>query len=209
MSRGTIGDLRGASRVLVYGVTGSGKTTAAVRLGEVLGLPVRLVDDEVGWLPGWVERPTEEQRQIVSELVAGERWLLDSAYAKWSDLVLPRVEVVVALDYPRLLSLARLLRRTAHRWLLRTEVCNGNRETLRQIVSRESILVWHFRSFARKRRRILAWEGEPAGIPVLRLTHPRELGRLLRELGPADDSAPVRPGRGSGVARTEGGLSPP
>ena len=40
-------------RILVYGVTGSGKSTAAARLGAVTGLPVHLAD-ELTWLPGWV-----------------------------------------------------------------------------------------------------------------------------------------------------------
>jgi adenylate kinase family enzyme len=182
VSHGTVEDLRGAARVLLYGVTGSGKSTAAALVGEALGLPVHLVDEEIGWLPGWVERPLEEQRALAGGLVAQEEWVLDSAYGKWSDLVLPRVQVVVALDYPRWLSLARLVRRTAVRFVRRTEVCNGNRESLRAILARDSIIVWHFRSFARKRSRLRAWEGQPDGIPVIRLAHPRELDRLLAAL---------------------------
>ena len=44
-------------RILVYGVTGSGKTSLAQRIAEILALPWHSMDDEVGWLPGWVERP--------------------------------------------------------------------------------------------------------------------------------------------------------
>lgn len=183
MPAATTHDLLRADRVLLYGVTGSGKSTAATALGAALGLPVHLVDEEVGWLPGWVERPTEEQREIAGAIAAGERWVLDSAYGKWLDLVLPRAEVMVALDYPRWLSLARLVRRTATRWATREETCNGNVETARQILSRESILVWHFRSYRRKTDRIRAWERRPDGIPVLRLSHPRELEGLLARLG--------------------------
>ncbi|GAA5158061.1 hypothetical protein GCM10011366_18540 [Ornithinimicrobium tianjinense] len=163
-------------------MTGSGKSTAAVRLGELLGLPVHLVDEEVGWLPGWVERPTEDQRAIAAGIVAQDTWVLDSAYGKWSDLVLARAEVVVGLDYPRWLSLGRLVRRTLGRWAMRTQMCNGNVETARQILSRDSILLWHVRSFPRKRARMREWESRPDGIPVLRLSHPRELERLLGEL---------------------------
>lgn len=96
--------------------------------------------------------------------------------------MLPRAQVVVALDYPRWLSLGRLVRRTAHRWITRTPVCNGNVETLRQALSRDSILVWHFRSYQRKTRRIREWESGGDGIPVLRLTRPRQLDRLLASL---------------------------
>jgi adenylate kinase family enzyme len=179
VSRARIDDLRAASRVLVYGVTGSGKSVTAGRLGELTGLPVHLVDEEIGWLPGWVERDKAEQRELAAALADADRWVLDSAYGAWLDVVLPRVEVVVGLDYPRWVSLSRLVRRTARRWARREEVCNGNVETLRKIVAPDSILVWHFRSFARKRARLRDWEARPDGIPVLRLRHPRELTAVL------------------------------
>jgi len=82
----------------VYGVTGSGKTTLARRIGEITGLPWHCMDDEVGWLPRWVERPVEEQVRMVARLVAAEMWVLDTAYGHWRDLVLARTDLVVALD---------------------------------------------------------------------------------------------------------------
>lgn len=182
MPGATVDDVRRARRVLLYGVTGSGKSTAATRLGERLALPVHLADEEIGWLPGWVQREVGEQRAIAASVAAGEGWVLDTAYGAFLDVVLPRAQVVVALDYPRWLSLGRLVRRTAHRWITRTPVCNGNVETLRQALSRDSILVWHFRSYQRKTRRIREWESGGDGIPVLRLTRPRQLDRLLASL---------------------------
>lgn len=183
MPAATVDHVRRADRILVYGVTGSGKSTAAGLLGERLGLPVHLADEEIGWLPGWVQRDEAEQRRIAARVVAGERWVLDTAYGTFRDVVLPRTQVVVALDYPRWLSLARLARRTLSRWATRTPVCNGNVESLSQILSRDSILLWHFRSYPRKTRTIRTWESAPDGIPVLRLRHPRELDHLLASLG--------------------------
>jgi adenylate kinase family enzyme len=89
----------------VYGVTGSGKTTLAKEIGEVLGVPWHSVDDEIGWLPGWVERPRDEQRELASRIALSEKWVLDTAYGHWRDVVVPRADVIVALDYPRLVSL--------------------------------------------------------------------------------------------------------
>src|SRR5215510_8270767 len=109
------------------------------------------MDDEVGWLPDWVERPRQEQRALVAEIVSTDEWVLDTAYGHSLDLVLARTELIVALDYPRVVSLTRLARRTARRVVTREVACNGNTESLRQAVSRDSILVWHFRSFTAKR----------------------------------------------------------
>ncbi|WP_237393861.1 hypothetical protein [Pseudarthrobacter sp. ATCC 49987] len=66
--------------------------------------------------------------------------MLDSAYGAWCDVVLPRAELIVGLDYPRWLSLARLVRRTLRRVLTREPVCNGNEETIAGIFIEDSIL---------------------------------------------------------------------
>ena len=171
-------------RILFYGVTGTGKTTLAAAIAERTGLPWHEVD-QLTWQPGWVPVPEPEQRRQVQEICDGERWVLDTAYDVWVDLPLARADVVVALDYPRWLSLGRLLRRTVTRAIDRRPICNGNTESWRQAVSRDSIIVWHFRSFARKRARIRAWASDPGGPLVVRLTSPRAARRWLASLGPA------------------------
>jgi adenylate kinase family enzyme len=142
-----------AERILVYGVTGSGKSMLAARIAAVLRLPCHLVD-ELTWEPGWVMVDEDEQRRRIEAICAQDRWVLDTAYGKWLELPLARVQLIVALDYPRWLSLGRLVIRTAARIVDRKPICNGNVETLRGALSRDSIIVWHFRSFARKRARM-------------------------------------------------------
>lgn len=171
----------GARRILVYGVTGSGKSTAAGRIGERLGLPVTLVDD-LTWLPGWVPVAEETQRERIASVVAGDSWVLDSAYRVWLDLVEPRTELVVALDYPRWFSLVRLLRRTITGVVTQETRCNGNTESLRHVLSRDSILRWHFQSFRRKRERMRAWAESPDGPPVLLMRSARELDAWIATL---------------------------
>jgi adenylate kinase family enzyme len=169
-------------RVLLYGVTGSGKSTAALAIGARTGHPVTLVD-ELTWLPGWVPVEQSVQRELIGEIVAGERWLLDSSYGDWLSFVLPRVELVVGLDYPRWLSLSRLVRRTVSGAITREPRCNGNVETWRSMLSRESIIRWHFQSFERKRERMRAWAASSDGPEVLLFRHPRELEAWLATVG--------------------------
>jgi adenylate kinase family enzyme len=155
----------------VYGVTGSGKSTLAQTLGELTGIPVTSVDD-ITWSPGWFPMPTDEQIATFDRLTRGDAWVLDSAYGSWRDMVIERADVVVALDYPRLTSLGRLLRRTATRLIDGKEVCNGNRESLREVLGRDSILVWQLTSFRRKRAQMRAWESAGSGPLVIRLRRP-------------------------------------
>ncbi len=180
--------LGGAQRILVYGVTGSGKTTVASQISEATGIAWTDVD-ALTWEPAWTQVSAEEQRRRIGPICAGESWILDTAYASWRDVVLERAEVIVALDYPRWVSLRRLLRRTLVRLVTREEVCNGNVESWRQVFSRDSILLWHFRSFANKRTRIAEWAASSSGPPVLRLRSPRETSACLEDLRAGSERA--------------------
>jgi adenylate kinase family enzyme len=173
-----------ADRILVYGVTGSGKTALAERISALTGIPWHAVD-ELTWEPGWVQVPDDEQRRRIEAICASGQWILDTAYGKWLDVPLARADMIVALDFPRWLSLARLIRRTVARVLDGRAVCNGNRESLRHVFSPDSIILWHFRSFRRKRSRIRSWEADSTRPVVVRLTSPRAVEEWLGRLGAA------------------------
>jgi adenylate kinase family enzyme len=173
-----------ADGILVYGVTGSGKTALAERISALTGIPCHAVD-ELTWEPGWVQVPDDEQRRRIEAICASGQWILDTAYGKWLDVPLARADLIVALDFPRWLSLARLIRRTVARVLDGRAVCNGNRESLRHVFSPDSIILWHFRSFRRKRSRIRSWEADSTRPVVVRLTSPRAVEEWLGRLGAA------------------------
>lgn len=179
-------DLSLAQRILVYGVTGAGKSSVALRIADRTGLVCHLAD-ELSWEPGWVPVPQDEQRRRSAAIVANESWVLDTAYGAWLDVVLPRTELVVGLDYPRWFSLQRLIRRSVVRGLNKKPICNGNTESLRALFGPDSIIGWHFRSFGRKRRRMRSWALATEGPRVLLFTRPRELDRWIGTLGAVCD----------------------
>jgi adenylate kinase family enzyme len=167
--------------VLIYGVTGSGKTTLARQVADRTGLPWHSVDD-LTWQPGWVIVPPAEQRRRIAAICAGEQWILDTAYGQWLDVVLPRAELIVGLDYSRWRSLSRLAHRTVMRAIDHRQICNGNTQSFRQAFSRDSIIVWHFQSFARKRDRMRSWAADPAGREVVLCKSPAATRRWLAGL---------------------------
>lgn len=173
---------------MVYGVTGSGKTTAAARISQATGIPWTEVDT-LTWEPNWVAVDPDEQRRRVTEICAGEAWLLDTGYGQWIDVPLAHADLVVGLDYPRWLSLQRLVRRTLARVVDKRVICNGNTETWRQLLGDDSILRWHFRSFTSKHDRLVAWEADPEGPRVLRFTRARDLDRWIASLTPVSEPA--------------------
>jgi adenylate kinase family enzyme len=176
-------DLEVATRIVLHGVTGSGKTTLARRLATGRGVPF-LEGDSVGWLPGWRQRDPDEQRGLVADFVVQDAWVIDSAWSVWADLVLARADLLVVLDLPRHVSFARLLRRTLRRLRTRERVCNGNVETWGKALSRDSIVLWHFRSWESKRSRAREWAADPQAPPVVLLRSAAEVEALARRLVP-------------------------
>lgn len=181
MSRGTIEDVRSARRILCFGATGSGKSTMAAAIAEILDLPLTLVDD-LCWEPDWVPTSVELQDARIIPVLESDAFVIDSVYRRHNAIALANVDVVIALDHPRLVSLARLVRRTIRRIRTRELVCNGNIETLGRALGRDSILWWHFRSWRSKRERMRAWHADAELPPVLILRRSRDAGALLEEL---------------------------
>lgn len=167
-------------RVLIFGVTGSGKSTLAAQLGRHAGIPVCLADEEIGWLPGWVQRDPAEQRRMALERAAAPAWVFDSAYAHYREELAELADLIVCLDYPRLVSLGRLVRRSLRRAFCAEAVCNGNVETWGGLFSRDSILLWHARSFRGKRRQMRFLLATYGPDRVLLFRSPRQTTRWLR-----------------------------
>jgi adenylate kinase family enzyme len=161
-------------RVVVVGTSGSGKTTLAREIALRLSLPhVEL--DAVHWGPNWAEPPVELFRQRTEEALRGGRWVADGNYGKVRDLVWGRAEMLVWLDYALPLVMGRLVLRTLRRGFTQEELWNGNRERLRDMLTRESLLLWALQSHRRHRREYPArgrgmagWAGVRGGSTVRR-----------------------------------------
>lgn len=174
-------DLARHPRVVIHGVTGSGKSTLAARLADLTGAP-RVSVDDLMWRPGWVQLTAEEQIAAILPWAEEPAWVMDSLWSATRPVVLPRTDLLVALDFPRRVSLLRLVRRTWRRLHTRERICGGNTESWRALFSRDSIIAWHFRSFPAKRVTIAAWAADAGGPPMVRLTSPGQVDAWLRTL---------------------------
>ena len=97
-------------KVLVIGSSGSGKSTFARRLGEILKLPIIHLDS-IFWHSDWVETPKDEWRTKVAKAIQGDSWILDGNYSATMDLRLPVCDTVIFLETPRIICVYRILKR--------------------------------------------------------------------------------------------------
>lgn len=170
------------NRIAVIGATGSGKTTLAQRLGNILGLTV-IELDALHWMPGWTEKPWPEIRAELDFVTLQDRWITDGNYSQVRDLIWPRADTIIWLDYPFLSIFLRLFIRTLKRVFLKVELWNGNRERFRDnFLSRDSLFVWLVTSRPKHKKNYpLAFqEPQHAHLQVLRFTHPRQAERWMK-----------------------------
>jgi adenylate kinase family enzyme len=87
-------------RVVIIGRGASGKSTLAVRLGEITGLPVVEVD-KVFWRPGSVATPRDQWVVIQERLVAEEKWIMDGDLGPYDavEIRLRAADTVLFLDF--------------------------------------------------------------------------------------------------------------
>jgi adenylate kinase family enzyme len=99
-------------RIVILGNAGSGKSTLAPALGMRLGLPVVHLDT-LFWEPDWVEPDAEQFRVRVSVAIAPAAWICEGNYARRTfDLRLPRADLIIWLDTPRLTCFSRVIMRS-------------------------------------------------------------------------------------------------
>ena len=188
------------ARVLVAGVTGSGKTTLSRRLAALWDL--RHVEiDGLFHGPDWT--PRAEFLDDVRAFAAEERWVTEWQYtSKGTDEILtPRAQLALWLDYPYRVVRSRLLRRTLSRSILRTRMWNGNVEKpIWRMFSgdpEENIIAWQTRTLHKWSERMPGVASEYPHLVIVRLRHPRETERWLRAQAEASGVSTAPPKRRS------------
>jgi adenylate kinase family enzyme len=171
-------------RIVVVGVTGSGKTTLASQLATRQRL-AHVELDAHHWDANWTPAPPDVFRERVSQALSSDRWVVDGNYHVVRDIIWPRADTIIWLDYPLALILWRLWWRTIWRITRHPELWNGNRETWRgTFFSRDSLFIWALKSHKRRRREYPALfiMPEHAHLVVARFRSPRTTRQWLASL---------------------------
>ena len=188
--------LQGCDRILILGRTGSGKTTLARELAATIAVPhVEL--DSLFFGPGFTTAPLPRLRERTTAAVAAPRWVTDGNKRAVRDLVWPRADTIVWLDYPVAVSLWRLAERAVRRTsTLKAETGGGEsssgaggRGLLPQLLLAAKGVITALRSHRGQRREypVLFAQPENAHLAVVRLRSPRATRRWLARVATLED----------------------
>jgi adenylate kinase family enzyme len=174
------------NRVVVIGVTSSGKSTLAETLARRFHMDF-IELDALHWEPHWQEAPLEVFRARVEKAVQAEKWCVAGNYHVVRDLIWPKAEAVIWLDYPFMTVFWQLTRRTYKRWWRQEVLWGTNVEPFIvhfKLWSQDSLFHWLFKTYWRRKREIpmLFSQAEFSHLQLIRFTHPEETAKWLESL---------------------------
>jgi adenylate kinase family enzyme len=167
-------------RVLVMGSSGSGKSTFAMRLSEITGIPFVSLD-ALYWRPGWLASDNAEFGQRVADIVRRPRWIIDGNFtgSGAGELRRQSSDTVIWFDLPRRTCMFGILKRIARSYgQVRPEMGEGCPEKIDFEFFR---YVWTYRQ--RQRPKLLEYfEGLRAGQQLVCFTDRTQADDYLKDL---------------------------
>lgn len=173
-------------RAVVIGVTGSGKSTLAENLANRFSLDY-IELDALHWEPNWQGAPLEVFRARVENATQADTWIVAGNYHVVRDLIWPKAEAILWLDYPLGIVFWQLTRRNFQRWWTQELLWGSNREPFWvhfKFWSTDSLYHWLFKTYWRRKREIpmLLSQPEFQHLHLIRFGHPKETQAWLENL---------------------------
>lgn len=171
-------------KINVIGTSGSGKSTFSKKLSAVLDIPYVEID-AIFWGKNWNWPPDKIFFENLSKALDQESWVLDGNYSRTNDLKWQEVDTIIWIDFGFIRTLFQATRRAVNRVITQKELWpgTGNRESLRRLFSKDSIVWWTLKNYRKTRikyQKIMA-DDRYQHIKFIRLQSPKMCREFLLE----------------------------
>lgn len=127
-------------RVVILGPGASGKSTLAIHLGEITGLPV-IELDQLFWRPDLAATPRDEWIKVQERLVDENAWIIDGDLGPYDavEVRLHAADTIIFLDFSPVRCAWRAIRRSRERadfWLWLLQYRRQSRPVLMAAIAR-------------------------------------------------------------------------
>ena len=86
------------NKILIIGISGTGKTKLAKKLSNIFKIPITHYDELV-WGEGWKEVDEKIVEQKLNEAVKKDKWIIEGYIQPAAKIKLEKADVVIYLDY--------------------------------------------------------------------------------------------------------------
>lgn len=176
-------------KINVIGTTASGKSTFGKELAAKIDVPF-IEMDAVFWGANWHEPTDSEFFRDLESAMASPSWVLDGNYTRATPIKWKNVDTVIWLDYSFPRTMLQSLSRAIKRASLKTELWpnTGNYETFSRMFSKDSIVLWCLKNYAKNRKRYKKVLSNPdySHIQFVHLRTPREAREFILSHPKAD-----------------------
>ncbi len=165
-------------RILITGPPGSGKTTLAGQLSQVLNIPAYHLDG-LYWNAGWAPKSMGEKQELLRSVLAQDSWIIDGYYAETMEMRLQAADTLILLALPPAVCVARVIRRK-----LRREIRDDLRPDCPDKLDLEFLqFTW---SWSRKQLQELLGLSRryAASVDTLVLRRPKDAAHLMEKVRP-------------------------
>lgn len=123
-------------RIAIIGISGTGKSTLAVKLSKLLNIPVIHVDQHI-WKENWNEVDEDEAVTSLGKVLENEKWIAEGWITPCTELRLKRADIILYLDYSGIrAAIGGLKRWWMYRGKKRPEMPDG--------CSEKTSIDWHY-----------------------------------------------------------------
>lgn len=125
---------------MIFGRPGSGKSTFALALSQVTGLPLHHLDKHF-YKANWRERDHQEFLNIQQSIIKSDSWIVDGNSTKSLEMRYSKADLVLYFNYPRWICYLRIFQRLFKKNSAIDDRASGCKETVRWSLLR---YMWSF-----------------------------------------------------------------
>lgn len=170
-------------RIIVVGVTSSGKSTLSQKLAKQLKYP-HIQLDQLFWKKNWTESADQEFFRSIELATHKPHWIVDGNYARTNHITWPLADTVIWINLPLWVTLYQNITRSIKRAVYRKELWpnTGNKESLTRMFSKDSIVLWLFKTYSSNKKRYAKRLNDPlySHINFIKLRSHKEIRQFLK-----------------------------